>query len=815
MRFLSVLAADLRFALRMARQSPAFSTVAIVCLALGIGATSAMSSLIYALWVDPYPYRDSNRLLNLSFVNQEGRNGTMGYSLVDYLELQRSTTTLEDIAARDGMNAVVTSGLPESVRVVLFTPNAFDHFGVPAMIGRTWTPKDIPEPGAPPPLAVLSYLFWTRHFNADRAIVGRTIELNRRPYTILGVVPPRFTWNDADVYIPMSVTPDSKRFVALMTHVKEGISLGAVNAELQAITQRFAARSPNDYPTAGFRMQVQTLNDFLLQRFGGTLKVLTAAVGLLLLIGCANVSILLLARATARQREIAIRLSMGAQARRILGQLLTESVVLALAGGLLGVLLAYRSVPAIVSLMPQYSVPHEADIHVNAQVVLLTFAVSVVTGILFGMAPALQLARADVGQAMQSGSRGSSESGRGGKIRSALIVAEVALTMILLTGASVSIRSFLALERVPLGYQPGNVLAMNINLPQGRYNTWAARNGFFERMSSEFRHIPGVRTATFTETALPPYIGFNADFEIAGRAKTERQQLRVGLIGPQYFETVGIPLLQGRLLTEDEIVQSAHFAVINEELRKRYFTSGPGPLGARIHVPGLKISQPEIFTPPQGDQWFEVVGVAATARNRGLQESPEPAIYIPYNMATVPGATFLLKTDVDPLSIVRAARERVRSVAADLPLTEVRTLEDYLSRNERAYPRFSMTLFSIFAAVALLLAATGLYSVVSYTVAQRTHEFGIRMALGAQRGQVLRLVAGSMMALIAVGTLIGLTSSMALSRLISRFIEGWNPRDPVAYVTVATVLVLTGLLACWFPARRATAIDPMAALRRN
>jgi predicted permease len=332
-------------------------------------------------------------------------------------------------------------------------------------------------------------------------------------------------------------------------------------------------------------------------------------------------------------------------------------------------------------------------------------------------------------------------------------------------------------------------------------------------MSSEFSLVPGVRAATFTETALPPYIGFNSEFEIAGRAKVDRQQLRIGLIGPQYFETVGIPLRQGRLLIEAEIVRNAHLAVINEELSKRYFQSGPGPLGARIHVPGLKLSQPEIFTPPEGDQWFEVVGVAATARNRGLQESPEPAIYIPYNMVTVPAATFLLKTDVDPLSIVRAARERVRSVAADLPLTEVRTLEEYLSRFERAYPRFSMTLFSIFAAVALLLAATGLYSVVSYTVAQRTHEFGIRMALGAQRAHVLRLVAGSMMALIALGTVIGLTGSIALGRVISRFIEGWNPRDPIAYVTVAAVLVLTGLLACWFPARRATAIDPVQALR--
>jgi predicted permease len=815
MRFLSVLAADLRFALRMARRDRVFSAVAILCLALGIGASSAMSSLVYALWVDPYPYRDSNRLVNLSFVTQQGRNGTMEYSLADYLELQSSTKTLEEIAARDGMNAVTTSGLPESVRVVLFTRNAFDHFGVPAMIGRTWTPKDIPQPGAPPQVAVLSYLFWARHFNGDRAIAGRTIELNRKPYTILGVVPPRFTWNDADIYIPMSVTPDPKRFVALMTHVKKGVGLDGANAELQAITQRFAARNPDHYPKAGFRMRVQTLNDFLLQRFGGTLRVLMAAVFLLLVIGCANVSILLLARATARQREMAIRVSIGAPARRILRQLLTESVLLALSGGLLGVLLAYRSVPAIVGLMPQYSVPHEADIHVNGQVVLLTFAVSVVTGILFGMAPALQLAGTDVSQAMQSGSRGASEGGRGGKIRSVLLVAEVALTVILLTGASVAIRSFLALGRVPLGYEPDHVLAMNVNLPPERYTTWTSRNSFFERLASEFSTIPGVRTATFTETALPPYIGFNSDFEIAGRSKTERQQLRIGLIAARYFETVGIPLLQGRLLTEAEIVHNAHLAVINEELRKRYFPSGSGPLGAHIHVPGLKINEAEILTPPEGDQWFEVVGVAATARNRGLQDPAEPAIYIPYNMATVPGATFLLKTDVEPLSIIRAARERVRAVDADLPVTEIRTLEEYLSRFERAYPRFSMTLFTVFAAVGLLLAATGLYSVVSFTVAQRTHEFGIRMALGAQRRHVLQLVAGSTTALVAIGTAAGLAGSMALSQVISRFVEGWNPHDPVAYIAVVAVLALTGLLACWFPARHATSIDPMAALRHD
>ena len=814
MRFLSILAGDLRFALRMIRRNLMFSAVAIVCLALGIGATSAITSLVYALWVDPYPYRDSNRLLNLGFVNPQGRDGTMWYSLADYIELNHDTKTLEDVAGRDGMSAVVTSGLPESVSVVLFTPNAFDHFGVPAMIGRTWTPRDIPQPGAPPAVAVLSYLFWTRHFNSQPNVIGRRLELNRKPYTILGVVPPRFTWNDADVYIPLAVTPDPKHFIALMTHVRKGIGLKAVDAELQAMTDRFARRNPNGYPKNGFRMRVQTLNDFLLRRFGGTLKVLMAAVALLLLIGCANVSILLLARATVRQREIAIRVSIGAPARRILRQLLTESVVLAVSGGVLGVLLAYGSVPAIVAMMPQYSVPHEAVIRVNGQVVLLTFAISVLTGILFGMAPAFHLAGTNVAHAMQSGTRGSS-GGRGGKLRGALIVAEIALTIVLLTGASVAIRSFLALERVPLGYRPENVLSLNVDIPQGRYGSWASRNQFFDRAAADFNSIPGVKRATFTETALPPYIGFTTEFEIAGRAKMDRQSLHVGLIGPSYFKTLGIPVLQGRLLTEADIVQNAHLAVINEELRKRYFSSGAGPVGARIHVPGLKINDAQVFTPPTGDEWFEVVGVVGTALNRGLQEAPEPAIYVPYKMATVPSAVFLLQTEVDPMSVVRTARQRLRSIDSDLPVTQVRTLEEYLSRFERAYPRFSMTLFTIFAGLGLLLAATGLYSVVSYAVAQRTQEFGIRMALGARPRHVLQLVAGSVTALIAAGSFAGLAGSLALSGTIARFVAGWNPHDPVAYVAVVAVLAFTGLLACWLPARRATGIEPADALRHD
>ena len=815
MTFLSNVAADLRFAFRMLRQNPGFSAVAILSLALGIGASSAMYSIVYALWVDPYPYRDSDRIVNFSFDSKEGRGGTVSYSLADYLELRRSTKTLEDVAARDNRPMIVTSGLPESIRGVLFTPNAFVHFGVPAMLGRTWTDADFPQPAAPPHIAVISYLFWSRHFNSDPGVIGKTIEVERQPYTILGVVPPRFTWNDGDVYLPLAVPPDPRHFVPLMAHVKKGVSFQTASAEVQAMTERFARRNPQGYPKLGFRMRLESLNDFLLARFSGTLKVLMAAVAMLLLIGCANVSILLLARATARQKEIAVRLSVGAGTSRLLQQLLTESVVLSVSGGLLGVLLAYRGVAAMVALMPEYSVPHEAVIHVNGPVVLFTFLISVCTGLLFGMAPAMQLAKTDVNEAMQDATRGSSTGVRGAKTRSLLIVAEVALTIVLLVGASVAIRSFAKMMTQPLGYEPASVLSMGINFPQGSYTTWETRNAFFERLIASLRTTPGVRSAAFTETAMPPYIGFRTDYEIPGQAKSEDQKVRIGLISSQYFETTGIPLLRGRLLTDGEIAGNAHLAVINQVFADRFSSSGRDPIGARIHVPGLKIEDQDVLMPPKGDQWIEVIGVVGSARNRGVQEAPDPAMYIPYNMVSVPGAVFLLRTTVEPHSIVRAARERVRAVDPALPVTQIRTLDEALSQFEHAYPRFSTTLFSIFAAVGLLLAASGLYSVVSYTVAQRTPEFGIRIALGAQRRHVLEIVLGSVTALMGVGAVIGLVSSWALSSLIARYIEGWNPRDLWAYAAVVAVLGFVALLACWIPARRATHISPMAALRHE
>jgi predicted permease len=815
MSLLTNLLADLQFTLRMTRKSVGFTLAAILSLALGIGASSAIFSLVHAVLLDPYPYKDSDRIINISFSDKQRERGTLRYTVTDFLEIQQNTKTLEDVAAREQFLMIATGGLPDNVAAVAFSPNAFQHFGVPAMLGRTFAPGDVPSPQDPPRLAVISYLFWRRHFNSDPGVIGKTLELDHQPYTVLGVVPPRFTWNDGDVYLPMSLVPDPRHQVPLMARAKPGVSFDTVSAELQAMTERFARRNPDAYPKNDFKIHVQSLNDFLLGRFAGTMLILMAAVAFLLLIACGNVSILLLARASVRRKEMAVRLSLGASAGRVVQQLLTESVVLSLAGGLLGVLLAYKGVDAMVALMPQYSVPHEAVIAVNGPVVLFTFAVSVLTGILFGFAPALQLARTDVIQAMQDGGKGVAGSSAGGRMRSFLIVGQIALTMVLLAGAGVAIRGFMAVTQASLGYRPDNVLSINLVLAKGHYQTWATRVAYFQRVLDGLRAMPGVKSAALTETALPPRIGFQTDFEIAGRAPATNQKTLIGLISSDYFNAVGIPLLRGRLLSEADVQRVARFAVINDEMARTYFSEGHDPIGQRINVPALKFKIPEVLIPPSGDQWFEIAGVVATARNQGLSEKPKPAIYVPYTLALAPGCGYLIRTAGDPHQLVRAIREQVRAVDADQAVVEIRTLEEVLRDFERAYPRFSTTLFSIFAAVGLLLAATGIYSLVSFTVSRRTHEFGIRMALGALPMDVVRLVLRATARLMTSGIAIGLVVSLALSRMIQRYVYGWNPKDPVAFIAVIFVLIVVALFACWLPAQRAAKIQPSKALRHE
>jgi predicted permease len=807
-------AADLRFTARLFRKNPAFSLIAILSMALGIGASSAIFSLVYAVLLDPYPYKNADRIIAPAFSNKRGPAGRMFYTVPDFLELRRNTKTLEDLFLADQRPFIATAGIPDQVRGVAYSPNAFAFMGVPALYGRTFTPNDIPTPQTPPRLAVLSYLFWQRHFNRDPKAIGAQFELDHQPYTVIGVLPPRFTWNDAEVYVPLAMIPDAAHAIATMARIRPGFKLEAANAELQAMTERFAKQSPDAYPKE-FHFHVLVLNDWLLGKFQGTLLILLAAVGFLLLIACGNVSILLLARAAARQKEIAVRVALGAARHRIVQQLLTESVLLALAGGVIGIALAYVGVPMLVALMPEYSVPHEAAIQVNGAVVLFTFGIATITGILFGMAPAFQLAKTDVRDAMQDTGRGFAGSTRAGKTRSALIVAEVALTMVLLVSAGIAIRGFLALTAVHLGFDPSNVLAVQMNLPRGSYKSWDARAEHLNRVLTRIQATPGIVAATGTLTAMPPYVGFNADFKISGRPKgDDSQKTRIGLIGGDYFGTLRVPLLRGRMFSQSEMLRSQRVGVINEEMSRRHWPGG-NPIGAKVHIPDLDFKgNPDILKPPDANEPIEIVGVVATVRNRGLTDPSESAIYIPWTILTPPGATFMIRTAGDPHKAVNAIREQVRAEDHDQPLTQVMTLDERITA-ETAYPRFSTTLFSIFAGVALLLAGSGLYSVVSYVVARRTHEFGIRLALGARSADVLRLVAGMTARLMIIGIAIGLACSLALNRVIANYVTGWDPKDPLAFIAVIVTLLSAALLASLLPARRAVSIQPMTALRHD
>jgi putative ABC transport system permease protein len=765
--------------------------------------------------VDPYPYKNSDRIVAPSFSDMHGEKNRIWYAIPDYLDLKQNSSTFEDAFLADRRTFIATEGLAEPVNGVAYSPNAFDFLGVPAMLGRNFSPDDIPSPQAPPNIVVLSYLFWQRHFNGDPGVVGKTIELNHQRYAILGVASLRFTWYDADLYVPLALVPDSRKPISLMARVKPGIGLEAASAELQAMTERFAIRSPSVYPKE-FRLRAKPLNDWLLGKFRGTLLILLAAVGFLLLIACGNVSILLLARASARQKEMALRLALGASRLRVIQQLLTESVVLALAGGLIGVLIAYRGVPAIVAFMPEYSVPHEAVIQVNGAVVLFSFAISVLTGILFGMAPALQLAKPDVRDAMQESGRGFAGGVRTGKIRSLLIVCEVALTVILLVGAGVSIRGFIALTQARLGYDPSNVMMLYVNSPEGAYKTWESRRIHFESILNALRTAPGVQNATAAIAALPPRIGWDTQFEIAGQPQDPNQRILVALVAGDYFSTLRIPLLHGRIFSRAELQGPDRVAVINEEMQRHYWPDGRDPIGLKILVPEMKLQgSAYFFTPPSADQWLQIIGVVATARNRGLQDPPKPAIYVPYTLVLGPACWYLVRTENDPHRFVNALRQQIRSVDADAPVSQTMTLTEFMARSEHAYPRFSTTLFSIFASVGLILAATGLFSVVSFVVTRRTHEFGIRMALGARATDVLGLVVGMTARLMLTGIAIGLVASVALSRVIANYVQGWDPKDPVAFVAVVAVLLAVAFVACWFPTRRATTIQPTVALRHE
>jgi predicted permease len=803
---------DVRFALRQFQNHAGFTLTAILSLALGIGATVSVFSIVYAVLMNPWPYTGADRICTISLLDKAGNDDWNGLTGPQTRQL-RQAHSVEDVMGANQWSLTVTGGdVPEDVQGIYLTPSAFQVLGLPAMLGRTFFPSDAPDGQEPQQVVVLSHKFWERHFNGDPSVVGKPIRLVQKTYTILGVMPPRFTWLDGDVYLPLSLSPSQTITYGTIIKLKLGISRAAAAAELEPFFQQFAKETPNHFRKQ-YKLEVRNISYFYMHELGGTLALLFGAVALLLVIGCGNVSILLLARGTARQHEFGVRSAVGASGFRIVRQLLTESLLLAFAGAGIGILLAYQGVGLIVARLPEYSFPHEADFHVNVPVLLFSVGLAMLTGVVFGLFPALQLARPRISQTLQASTRKVAGTVRGKHFHNTLIAGQIALTLLLMTAAGAAIQGFVRMMRIPLGYDPHHVMSVGIPVHENTYKSVTERVNFYEQMRAKIGALPEVTSTGISTNATPPENGWAQPFELLGKPAGEEQTARLNFVDPGYFTTLHMPLRQGRVWDETEVTHSAPLVLVNETFAKRYYPNGE-ILGRSVKVPTLKNEPPYNIAAPGSDGWLQVVGVVADALDDGLDKPVKPAVFLPYSLYMWMHTQILVQSRVDPQSILHSVRRQIVAVNADQQANgHVDDLEMWIKREpEWARGRLISILFGAFAVLALVLAAVGLYSVVSYSVVQRTNEFGIRMALGAQKKDVLWNVLRSAAVSVGSGLLAGLVLSLGLNRLISRWVAN-SAHDPWLILGSSLVLLAAAGVACMVPSWRASSVDPMTALR--
>ena len=802
---------DLRFALRQLRRSPGFAVIAVVSLALGIGATTAVFSVIYGVLLNPYPYKDADRMMHVQLLSKQYSNrALLMVNRQEYDEL-RAAKSIEDTFTVQGESRTLTGGdMPATAQVTLSSPNIFTFLGVPPLLGRTFTVADAPG-DQQPPIAVLSYLFWYRQYGGKKDVIGKTVELNHTPYTVIGVMPPRFTWFDADIYLPAPQASDPRNHRVAFSRLRPRVSYASAQAELGVLVGRWLQQDTQFFPK-DVHIRIVSLNEEVLGRFSGTLMLLFGSVVLLLLVGCGNVSILLLARGNARQHELAVRAAVGAARSRVIRQLLTESLLLSAIGAALGVALAYGGVALIKAWLPRYSFPHEAAIEVSAPVLLATAAIALLTGIIFGLSPAWQLSRPEVSSlTTQSGSTRLAGSARGRRTYNLLIGGQVAVTMLLLVAAGAASRAFMELYRTPLGFDPEHVLTFQLVPPRAAYSTWGTRANASEQLREAVAHAPGVTSAAVSTSWLPPFPAFDAPIEIEGKPSAQEQTASLTLISPDLFATLHMPLLAGRVFNTAETSRAAHLALVNGAAVRRFF-DGQNPIGQHLRSSMLKVNQPELLTTENPDGWLEIIGVVGDARNEGLDHPPGPAVFLPHTFVLTPEISMMVRTTGDPEAALPSIKQQVRGFSADVVLSNEHTITWWLWTDAWGRERFAATLFGTFAVLALALAVTGLYGVVSYAVSQRTREFGLRFAVGAQKWDVVGLVLRSAVITVGSGIAAGMVASLALSRIMASW-AGGSSRDPLLLSLVAFVFLLIAAMACVMPARRAAAIDPMRALR--
>ena len=809
---------DMQYGWRMLWKNPGITAVSLLSLALGIGATTCIFSVIYGVLISPYPYAKANEIWAPELRDAKNLKNARGVLLpYEFQELERLPGVSVAMGTRPEEALLTGDRTPETIRIPLVTPKAFDFLGVRPVLGRTIGDGDWQPNGDPEDVIVLSYKAWYRYFDGNPDALGKTLVINDRKVAVIGVMPPRFGWfTDDGGWMPFTKTPTPDRWVLPIVRLKPGIGSTVVTEQLQAVESRLQAEHPGDFPKNS--SVVVHLNNYLditvaSGNMSNSLEMLFGAVGFLLLIACANVANLQMARATSRAREIALRMSIGASRGRVLRQLLTESMLLSLTGGLLGVAVAIGLTKAVVAIMPEFYVPNEARISVNGYVLAFSATVSIATGILFGLVPALQCSRPDLVEDLKGTGKGSGNSGAGGKTRGALVIVEVALSVVLLIGASLTIRGFVDLERVELGYNPAHMVLINVQVNPKKYATYQQRINLIRDVLARVKALPGVKGATIGTGEFSFATG-HSTFAIDGKPADDSQFLLGSMVSDDYAKTLGVAVRAGREITAQEIAHGDHVGMINETLAKMW-PAGENPIGRRVRVDALGKESPRSPHPPGTlDPYLTVVGVLADTRNAGLREPTRPAIYFPYTLAAPSDRLLLYRAQGDPLLLLNAVRQQVLAIDKEQPIGKPYTLEQVLGF-ETVQPKFNMALFTFFGVLGLTLATVGIFSVLSYMVARRTHEIGIRIALGAQPGDVVRLTIRSGGVLVAIGLAVGLAGSFALGTAIRSQVFSVPVTDPVAIGGVIVVMSISAALACLIPARRASRVDPMIALRNE
>jgi putative ABC transport system permease protein len=814
---------DLRYGARMLWKSPVVSLVAVAALALGIGANTAIFSVVNTVLLRPLPFAEAERLVMVWDTHPLARK--LGYDYVpgsngSFADFRQQSDSFEQMAALDTWIVNLTGrNEPERIEGTKVSTSLFPLLRARPMLGRAFTPEEEKQGAAH--VVILSHGLWQRRFGGDANIVGQTVTLDGEQYEVVGVMPPDFSFpqnsglpaffpfaQKTDLWTPWVLTEEERQnygshHLAIIGRLKPGRTLQQAQAELSTIASRLEQERPDELKDFG--VNVMPLREQVIGKSRTAILVLLCVVGFVLLIACANVANLLLARAASRQKEVAIRTALGASRSRVIRQLLTESVLLAFIGGALGVLLAMWGVDLLVALSPG-DIPRTGEIGIDARVLAFTFGVSLLTGLVFGLAPALQASSSDLHEALKEGGRGGTTGPRRARVRAVLIVSEVALALVLLVGAGLLVRSFFKLRNVSPGYDPENVLTLDIPLPGTRYKEDAQLTAFYQRLIERVKALPGVE-AVGAVSHLPLTGAEELDgFEVEGRPRIDAgenaQTADFRVVSPDYFGTMKIPLVRGRYFTERDTADTPGVIIIDETLAQRFFP-GEDPLGKRIDEYGSRNKL----------GYLTIVGVVSGIKHSSLDAEPKPAMYVSYLQSPWLDMTLTVRTSGPGAeNLAAAVRQEVWALDKDQPVAGVQTMESLFAKAV-APQRFQMLLVGLFAAVALLLSVVGIYGVMAYSVTQRTHEIGIRMALGAQRGDVFKLLMGQGMTQALIGIAIGLVGAFILTRLMSSLLYGVSATDPLTFAGVSLLLTSVALLACYVPARRAMKVDPMVALR--